>query len=336
MTDDRWRQVEQIFSEVVSLRSEERGPRLDVICGADADLKLRVQSLLAYAEETGCVRDGAVRGSIERMVADFLAARAPVGTGRRLGVWELKTFVARGGMGAVYLAERADGQFEQRAAIKLLEQGGLSAEATQRFNSERQILARLNHANVARLIDGGTDDDGVPWLAMEFVDGLRIDQYCNREGLGMRARLELFRKVCAAVQYAHQNLTVHRDIKPSNILVDRRGEPKLLDFGVARLFGTEQQALTVTVAERRAMTPRYSSPEQLRGLPLTTATDIYSLAVLLYELLVGRDPYGAETDEPLSLQRAICKRSPSRRVWPSCKLGTAQSSRSLHDVSIVR
>jgi serine/threonine-protein kinase len=310
MNEDRWRRVEQVFDEVVALPPEERKPRLDVICGDDADLKVHVESLLAHTDETGHAGDPGVRGSIERAAAGLVAAQSAPEIGRRLGPWQLESLIARGGMGAVYLAKRADGQFEQRAAVKLIDRGTLSPEALQRFNSERQILASLDHPNVARLIDGGTSDDGVPWLAMELVDGVRIDTYCGREGLDVRARLELFRKVCSAVQYAHRNLIVHRDIKPSNILVDVRGEPKLLDFGVAKLFGGDRQDLTVTVADRRALTPRYSSPEQLRGLPLTTATDVYSLAVLLYELLVGSDPYGPDSTEPIALHKAICETEP--------------------------
>ncbi len=312
MSDDRWQRAEQVFNELLLTADEDRATQLAALCGGDTELRARVESLLAHAGETGSVDRYwlGMRGSIERVAANLAESLSSVSTGRRVGPWHLKELVGRGGMGAVYLAERADGQFEQRAAVKLVSLSALSAEARLRFDSERQILARLEHPNVARLIDGGTADDGVPWLAMEFVDGVRIDEYCNRKELDLRARLELFRKVCSAVQYAHRNLIVHRDIKPSNILVDSRGEPKLLDFGVAKLFGGEHQDLTVTVAERRALTPRYSSPEQLRGLPLTTATDVYSLSVLLYELLVGSDPFRSEGSDPVSLHHAICETEP--------------------------
>jgi len=312
MNADLWQRAEQVFHEVSSCPDDAREARLTALCGEDAELRALIESLLAHASETGVIEENrhGVRGSIERSVATFVAAQSPTAAGRRVGPWLLKKLIGRGGMGAVYLAERADGQFEQRAAVKLVNQSALSADAMQRFDDERQILARLEHPNVARLIDGGTADDGVPWLAMEFVDGVRIDEYCAREQLDLRARLELFRKVCSAVQYAHRNLIVHRDIKPSNILVDSRGEPKLLDFGVAKLFGSDRQDLTVTVAERRVLTPRYSSPEQLQGLPLTTATDVYSLSLLLYELLVGSNPYRTEASDPVSLHHAICETEP--------------------------
>jgi eukaryotic-like serine/threonine-protein kinase len=316
MNNERWQRIKQLFAALAMVPPAERTARLDAECADDADSRALVESLLAQHDAAG----DAVRGAVERAAAEAMQSESAASIGRKLGPWQLVGLIARGGMGAVYLAERADGQFEQAAAVKLINPATLSAEALQRFNDERQILARLRHPNVARLIDGGTTEDGVPWLAMELVEGARIDEYCRRERLDLDARLTLFRKVCAAVQYAHRNLVVHRDIKPSNILVDRDGEPKLLDFGVAKLFRGEQRELTVTVTERRALTPRYASPEQLRGLPLTTSTDIYSLAVLLYELLVGGNPYGVDGADSAKLYWAICEAEP---VPPSAIAGRA-------------
>ncbi len=300
MRDGFWQQVKQVFGEVAGLPESERRAALERACGDDHKLRKEVEALLRQPE----LSDASIRDAVGQMASEALSAIPDSKVDRMFGPWKLRRLLARGGMGAVYLADRADGAFEQQAAVKLVNAAIMSPAAMQGFNDERQILARLQHVNVARLIDGGTSAEGEPWLAMEYIDGERIDAYCKSKNLGTNDRLALFRKVCAGVDYAHRNLVVHRDIKPSNILVDESGEPKLLDFGVAKLF--DDQSTDATVTEHRAMTPKYASPEQLRGEPLSTATDVYSMSVLLYELLTGLSPYEKHSSDAVALHAAIC------------------------------
>jgi len=234
--------------------------------------------------------------------------------GVRVGPYRVKALIGRGGMGAVYLAERADGQYHQDVALKLIRPGFQTVDLLRRFRAERQILARLMHDNVARLLDGGMTDDGQPYLVMEYVDGVPITQFCDVRRLAVDARLHLFRTVCAAVQFAHRNLVVHRDLKPSNILVTERGEVKLLDFGIAKLQDPEAVGLSValTRSEVRVMTPEYAAPEQVRGEAITTTTDVYALGVLLYELLTGHRPYRLPGNLPAEVERIICEEEPTR------------------------
>ncbi|HNC99766.1 MAG TPA: serine/threonine-protein kinase, partial [Myxococcota bacterium] len=230
--------------------------------------------------------------------------------GRRIGPYRLTGELGEGGMGVVYLAERVDQAFEQKVAVKVLRRGLESTEMQARFRRERQILARLEHPNIARILDGGTTEDGVPWLGMELVDGEPIDQWCDQRRLSVDERLRLFQKVCAAVDYAHRNLVVHRDLKPSNILVTDAGEPKLLDFGIAKVL-LEGSDLSETRSGPTAMTPRYASPEQVRGQSVTTASDVYTLGVILYELLTGQAPYTLKTAQPAELERVIGQELPA-------------------------
>jgi len=219
-------------------------------------------------------------------VAGDLADRGAVDwRGRVLGNYCIEERIAAGGMGVVLLARRADEQFERKVAVKLLNSPLASDDARRRFRAERQILADFNHPHIAQLLDGGTTDEGIPYLVMEFIEGLPIDEYCKSNSLTVPQRLRLFVQVCAAVQYSHQHLVVHRDIKASNILVTADGVPKLLDFGIAKLLdtGADPAAANLTVAEARVLTPRNASPEQVRGATITTASDIYSLGVLLYD-----------------------------------------------------
>src|SRR5207237_7185367 len=199
-------------------------------------------------------------------------------------------------MATVYLASRADDEFRKRVAIKLLAHGLIAEELVLRFRNERQTLAALEHPNIVRLLDGGTADDGLPYLVMDYVEGLPIDEYCDSRKLSTSERLMLFRTVCGAVHYAHQNLVVHRDLKPANILITPDGVPKLLDFGIAKLLRPEYAAPAIGITRTRMqpMTPKYASPEQVLGQPITTASDIYSLGVLLYELLTGRHPFESQ------------------------------------------
>jgi eukaryotic-like serine/threonine-protein kinase len=229
--------------------------------------------------------------------------------GRLIGAYRLESLLGRGGMGAVYLARRADDEYEQRAAVKLLHPGFASAGLVRRLRGERQILALLDHPNIAKLLDGGTTEDGQPYLVMELIAGERIDAYCDEHGLGVRERLLLFRKVCAAVYFAHQNLVVHRDLKPSNILVTAQGTPKLLDFGIAKLVDASELPPSgeVTKSLLHAMTPSYASPEQLAGRNVTTVSDVYSLGVILYKLLTGRLPRQVDLRSPQALQAALAR-----------------------------
>ncbi len=245
--------------------------------------------------------------------------------GERIGAYRLVRSLGEGGMGEVFLAERADAQFNQQVAIKLVRRGLLSRESQQRLRLERQILATLEHPNIARLFDGGTTDDGTPYIVMEYIDGEPIDIYCDRRSLSIEARLKLFQAVCSAVHRAHQNLIVHRDLKPSNILVTAEGTPKLLDFGIAKWLddtGHMMHTLAVTQADIRVMTPGHASPEQVRGDPITTASDIYVLGVLLHELLCGFKPFVLRGIRMAELERTICEDdppSPSEAIGIACE-----------------
>jgi eukaryotic-like serine/threonine-protein kinase len=241
---------------------------------------------------------------------------------RRLGPYKLVREIGHGGMGVVFLAARADDQYRKRVAIKIIPVGADSAEAIRHFRRERQILASLDHPNIARLLDGGTTDDSRPYLVMEYIEGEAITRYCNRHEHTLADRLGLFQRVCAAVAHAHRNLVVHRDLKPGNILVTADGTPKLLDFGIASFVNPELSGDTVD-ATRRALTPEYASPEQIQGGVVTTASDTYSLGVVLYELLTGRSPYRVRTSTAAELYRVVCEQEPDR---PSTALAREESS----------
>jgi serine/threonine protein kinase/tetratricopeptide (TPR) repeat protein len=230
---------------------------------------------------------------------------------RRIGPYRVLRELGQGGMGTVYLAARADEQYEKRVAIKVIRAGMDNQEVLRHFRRERQILASLDHPNIARLLDGGATDEGLPYFVMEFVQGQAIDEYCDRASLSVPERLKLFRAVCSAIQYAHRNLIVHRDIKPSNVVVTAEGVPKLLDFGIAKFLNPELSGKTQTVT-RMAMTPEYASPEQARGEPITTATDVYSLGVVLYKLLTGHHPYRVSNRPALEVLRAVIEEEPER------------------------
>jgi serine/threonine protein kinase/tetratricopeptide (TPR) repeat protein len=247
------------------------------------------------------------------------------------GPYRIVRELAHGGMGAVYLAERADDQFQKFVALKLLSTwSARDPRRVQRFREERQILAALDHPDIARLLDGGITADGLPWFAMEYVDGAPIDRYCDELGLTIDARLELFTRVCAAVQYAHRCLVVHRDLKPANILVTRDGRVKLLDFGIAKLIGNDPTG-ELTVPGDRILTPLYASPEQIRGEPVSTASDVYALGVLLHVLLTGRYPYRLSSWEQHEVARAVLEQEPAR---PSMSIG--ETGRSPHrDAGVV-
>jgi len=261
--------------------------------------------------------------------------------GERIGPYRVLGTLGAGGMGEVYLAERADAEFEQRVAIKVVQAGPFGRSVQSRLKIERQILAQLDHPNIAHLLDGGTLPDGTAYLVMEYIDGVPIDAFCDSQRLDVRARLELFVTVCAAVHYAHQNLIVHRDLKPSNILVTAVGVPKLLDFGIAKLLDERQlgqHTLAVTRADLRIMTPDHASPEQVRGQPITTASDVYVLGVLLYRLLSGIGPFIIESARYADIERAICERAPPlpSQAVPDGDSGLAHSISEARDTSVRR
>ncbi|MEM9057311.1 MAG: serine/threonine-protein kinase [Pseudomonadota bacterium] len=300
---EKWARIQQIFHEALEADPADLDAFVDRACGGDATLEREVRALLA-----GHRSDGPDFERIIGDVADGALSREAIGPGARVGPYSLLSRLGEGGMGVVYLAERADDEFRQRVAVKVVKDPGLGDEILQRFRAERQILANLNHPNIARLLDGGTTDDKLPYIVMEYVDGENIDQYCDRHRLTTNERIALFRKVCAAVHLAHQNLVVHRDLKPSNIVVSPEGEPKLLDFGIAKLLAPGAAASpAVTRFNARVLTPEHASPEQVQGKPITTASDVYSLGVLLFQILTGRLPYSVDTAEPRDLEHAICE-----------------------------
>jgi eukaryotic-like serine/threonine-protein kinase len=285
MTPERWQRVEDLFHAALELPVEKRAVSLSAACGDDSELRADVERLLHSHEQSSAFVSGAVAG-VERVAAMVVTE------GTHIGPYRIVREFGRGGMGTVYLGERADAQFEMRVAIKVIKRGMDTDAVLRRFHHERQILAGLDHPNIARLLDGGTTGEGLPYFVMEFVAGQPIDEYCRSGELSIEQRLHLFRQVCGAVSYAHQHLVVHRDIKPSNILVTADGVPKLLDFGIAKLLGGGPDAPGMhTIVGAEAMTPQYASPEQLRAERVTTASDVYALGVLLYELLAGARPY---------------------------------------------
>jgi serine/threonine protein kinase/formylglycine-generating enzyme required for sulfatase activity len=293
----RWRRIRGLVESAMELAEKERAGYLDGVCAGDLALRREVESLLAQDAPTG--------GPVPSSGRSELASR-------RIGPFALVREIGSGGMGKVYLAEREEGGFRQRVAIKVLKRGMDTDDILRRFKLERQLLAGLEHPNIARLYDGGATEDGLPYLALELVEGVAIDRWCDEHRATVRERIELFLCVCSAVHYAHQNLVVHRDLKPSNILVTSAGVPKLLDFGIAKVLLPGGSELTIerTSTEQRLLTPAYASPEQLRGEPITTASDVYSLGVVLCELLVGSKPF-RETAPPSGAPGSRAAEKPS-------------------------
>jgi serine/threonine protein kinase len=334
MSSEPRRRVEAVFEAALDRAEAERDAFVRDACGSDAALCSEVMALLAAHARAQGLLDGPdlpSRLGVRPGVGEAIAHPAPTGGAEpavaeelRFGPYRTLHRLGRGGMGDVYLAVREDA-FMRRVALKVLRGGAWSDTSVERFQTERRIMASLDHPNIARLLDGGVTDDGVPYLVMEYVEGLPLVDFCDREKLAVRERLELFRKVCGAVHHAHQNLVIHRDLKPSNILVTTVGEPKLLDFGIAKL---QAPALTgtrgpVTRPEARALTPEYASPEQLRGEPLTTASDVYALGVILYELLAGRPPFELKGLSFVEVARAVAEREPPR---PSAVMDAAPAA----------
>jgi len=301
--------VKTVLSEALDLETGRRRQFLDSACEHDADLRAEVDLLLAHQVDSE-------NDPIEECAADaarFRLAQDVTRIGSRIGAYKIVREIGHGGMGTVYLGERDDKQYRQQVAIKLINPGLGGETIRRRFRNEMQILADLNHPNIARLFDGGQTADGVPYLVMEYVEGSPINHYCNDRNLSTEQRLKLFCTVCDAVQYAHQHLVIHRDIKPGNILVTSEGLPKLVDFGIAKLLDNGKSIPDATTTVMPFMTPQYASPEQVYGLSATTATDIYSLGVVLYELLTGRSPYRLKSRVPHELAQAILDQEPQRQ-----------------------
>ncbi len=297
--------LKELFHSAQQLLPNERSAYLDESCGNDAELRRAIDALLRSDQEA----DRFMTDPPAQLAAEiFGEVENPAETGRVIGRYKLIERIGSGGMGAVYLAERADQQFKMQVAIKLIKRGMDTESVLRRFQHERQILASLEHPNIARLLDGGETEDGLPYFVMEHVKGERIDRYAEAKNLSLHERLELFRQVCGAVSYAHQHLVVHRDLKPSNILVTPDGVPKLLDFGIAKIIQTDDSAeVLATITLMPVMTPEYASPEQFEGAPATTLSDVYSLGAVLYELLSGQTPYRLKTRSPQEIARALNK-----------------------------
>ena len=288
MNQDRFKQIDLLFDEILEVSTLEREEILDERCQADIELKSEVLALFsAVKNSTDFIEKQdfiPIKNFLDEDVSDNLI-------GKKIGVYRLKKLLGRGGMCAVYLASRID-DFEKEVAVKIIPPLENRKQSAENFRRERQILARLEHPNIAQILDGGTTEDNTPYLVMEYIDGLPLNEFCAKNNLNLRQKLALFQAVCHAVTFAHQNLIVHRDLKPNNILVTTGGNVKLLDFGIAKLLNAE----TIDFSENKtiegnALTPEYASPEQINGENITVASDVYSLGVVLYELLTGKRPF---------------------------------------------
>lgn len=308
--DARRAVIEAIFEDALDLPPDRRGGWLAARCGADEELRHEVEALLGALERPDRLLDGGI--------APFAALAASLvpelGGQHTIGPYRILREIGRGGMGVVYLADRNDGQYRHRVAIKLLLGGQAAGELYRRFLAERQFLAMLSHPNIAQLLDGGVTDTGVPYLVIEYVDGSPITTYCEQEGLSLEARLRLFRAACAAIHHAHANLVLHLDVKPANILVTRDGQVKLLDFGIAKLLAprTVEGGHALTRTDARPMTPAYASPEQALSGPLSTASDVYALGLVLYELLTGVHAFNVAGQTAPQLVATIADQEPER------------------------
>lgn len=305
MEVERWRRIDELLAAALEFAEVERAAFLEQACGNDLDLRREVDSLLAHdgASET-FIENSALGLAAEILANDERDPDRVSWEGRRVGAYQIVRKIGRGGMGAVFLAERVGDEFQQQVALKVVRRSLADPALSRRFRRERQILASLNHPNIAHLIDGGVSEDGEPFFAMEYVEGTRIDDYCDEHDLTTEQRLKIFLSVCSGVIYAHRHLVVHRDLKPSNILISKDGSPKLLDFGIAKLLDTEENAEHTQTASR-AFTLEYAAPEQLQGQNVSTAADIYSLGVILYELLTHTRPHKFKSASAEEIARAI-------------------------------
>ena len=312
LTPERWQRVKEVLGRALETEPDQRAAYLEKACASDASLRADVEHLLAAEMEAG-------PAFLSRMAADGSSVgdeEDPNGLwiGKRVGAYEIVAKIGVGGMGEVYRALRADDQYQHEVAIKIVRVGADADSVIRRFKHERQILAGLDHYNIARLLDAGTTQQGAPYVVMELIEGEQINDYCDSHKLSTNARLELFLQVCAAAQYAHQRLIIHRDLKPTNILITKSGVAKLLDFGIAKILdpSTVGDSVDATLTMFRIMTPGYASPEQIRGEAITTATDVYSLGVVLYELLTRHHPYRNSDDTVEKIARSVCEVEPKK------------------------
>ena len=317
MADQRTVLAAELFKRTLDCPGEQRSAFLKEACGEDLELRCEVEALLKFNEDGDQFLEEPV---LEIALESFL--QTSLRPDQRIGDYKVVSHIGSGGMGEVYLAH--DGKLNRQVALKLVRFGTGGEETARHFQREAQILASLNHLNIAQLYGAEIIPDGFSFLIMEYVEGVRIDKYCDNNHLSVRDRLEMFRRVCGAVHYAHQRLIIHRDIKPANILITKEGEPKLLDFGIAKLLDPEaSMAGEQTVTFAAAMTPEYASPEQVRGETMTTASDVYSLGVILYELLTGQRPYRIKGRNPAEIARAITEQEPAR---PSTAIARSSGS----------
>jgi len=303
MTAERWRQIEKVFEAVSDYPAAERESRLTEECAGDIELRREVESLLSCDQEDEHFAEEAVQGT-----AEILARETSVSVvGKRFGMYRITQIISHGGMGSVYEAVRDDGHYEQKVAIKLIKRGMETSLDIRRFRRERQILARLDHPHIGRLLDGGSTPEGLPYLVMEYVEGRSITEYCRDQSLSIEEILKLVLQVAGAVQYAHQKLVVHRDLKPGNILVTSESGPKLLDFGIAQLVQPEEATDPLSrTYTTMLLTPDYASPEQIRGEPVTAGSDVYSLGLVLYELLTGKKAHRIRGRSRAEIERVVC------------------------------
>ena len=312
MTPEHKRQIKDIYRRALELTNPEREEMLQRVCGGDEELRHEVEVLLSESMDTNPYlnTEAIVAGAPKFDLTDKPGPQV----GERIGPYRLVGELGRGGMGTVFLADRDDEHFQKRVAVKIVKRGMDTVEILSRFRHERQILASLEHPNIAQLLDGGTTADGLPYFVMEHIEGQPIDKYCTAHKLSMTEKLQLFRTVCASVHYAHQNLVIHRDLKPANILVTNEGAVKLLDFGIAKILNPEgfPETILPTRTWDRPMTPAYASPEQAKGQLITTASDVYSLGVVLYELLTGQRPYRVEGYAPHEIAKVVCETEPEK------------------------
>ena len=324
MTPEEWRQIREQLNAVLECEPALRSAHLQELVGSYPWLRQEIESLLStYGQMASDFLEPPKLQSIEGDETSELLYESFIG--RRLGPYKIIGQIGAGGMGEVFRASRADDLYEMDVAIKLIRSGQDSESVVTRFKHERQILASLSHTNIARLLDGGTTEEGLPYFVMELIDGQPINEYCNYYALAVNERLKLFLDVCSALSFAHQHRIVHRDIKPSNVLVTASGVPKLLDFGIAKILTPDNldPKLDNTVTVLRILTPAYASPEQVKGEAITARSDVYSLGVVLYELLTGSSPYVSPGTTPHEIARAVCEEQPKK---PSMALSETDSS----------
>jgi serine/threonine protein kinase/tetratricopeptide (TPR) repeat protein len=325
---ERWEQVKEILALALEQSPAERGTFVRQACGTDNALCAEVESLIAHSGDADSLLEVSP-------VPHFLSFSPDSMIGRKIGAYRTIRLIGHGGMAVVYLGERDDQLFQKQVAIKMVQPGTNTEEISRRFRNERQTLASLDHPNIVKLIDGGSTEEGMPYLVMEYVDGVPIDQYCDIHTLSIEERLQLFRTICSAVEYAHQKLVIHRDLKPANILITKEGVPRLLDFGIAKLLDPALfHTKLVTQTAWRPMTPEYASPEQVRGQGVTKLTDIYSLGVLVYELLTDHRPYRVASQSLLEIEHSICEEETEK---PSTVVGRTEDrvSNSTQETTVI-